>query len=502
MVNKYIKELLIETNRVIVPDFGAFIARVTSESREPDSLRHKTIVFNDILKFNDGLLVNHIIKTENIELTAALQKITEFTKIATDEFVKGNDYFIEGIGKLHRDKRGNITLFSDEDNLNVPEITPPPISQQQTEEIIIPAVVEANIVPPPLPEKNEIIIPPLIPQADKEEILVTPPVVPEITVIPTIQIREEAEKMSVENPVTEVKIEENQELSVIVNQIDVSVTVNQTSEPIKKEPVNQEETEKKSEKTIQDTKAKPVKPVKKDAKPLVVKKKSPVWIAIVVWSISGLLFLSLVFMASVKFGFIKGVKLFSQDEWISVNDKLHKDLEEYNKKHKDILTLPEVKKDDNNKGAFSSGEEGSGGSFDASATDVKTSEDTKTASSDEGSFGSFDTPAKTEETKEQKPVVTKTETKEISKDTKTSESSNSVGATGKYILVAGSFSNKNAAEIFVEQLKKKGFTNAEYAGIKNGTHMVCYGSYNDQKEANAEYRKLQQKAVQTWILKQ
>ena len=102
------------------------------------------------------------------------------------------------------------------------------------------------------------------------------------------------------------------------------------------------------------------------------------------------------------------------------------------------------------------------------------------------------------EVKEQKPAVTKTETKKV----QPTESSNSAGATGKFVLVAGSFSNKNAADVFIEQIKKKGFTNADYVGVKNGMHMVCYGSYNDQAEASTEFQKLQQKGVQTWILKQ
>lgn len=522
MVDRYIKELLIECNRVIVPDFGAFIARVITESKEPNSLKHKTIVFNDILKFNDGLLVNYIIKVENTDLATALQKIADFIKQITDDFVKGNDYLLEGIGQLHRDKRGNITLISTIDNLdtlpaNILEVVPVEIEKEKEkkEPLIIqenlinlpldpPSVDDkVDVVPPPIPIKEEAIVPPPIPLQQAEEISVPLSVVEEDKVVPQIEIKEAAVIVSEEKPVIENKKEEKPVVSVSENQI---------SEPIKKESVKPEESEQKEEKKTPEIKAKPIKsekPVKKEVKPQKDKKKSPMWISIVVWSVSGLLFLSLIFTASVKFGFIKGVKLFKQDEWISVNDKLHKDLEDFNKKHKDNLTLPEVNKDDNNKGAFSGAETESTGSFDEPVTNDNASDNSKTttSSSSEGSFGSFDTPTDTKttnesakENKEKKSTITKADPP--TNNTQSSAGSNSVGATGKYVLVAGSFSNKNAADIFIQQIKNKGFTSSEYVGVKNGMHMVCYGSYNDQKEANAEFQKLRQKGVQTWMLKQ
>lgn len=516
MIDRYIKELLLENNRVIIPDFGAFIARITAESKEPDSLEHKTIVFNDILKFNDGLLVNYIIKIENTDLTQALQKISDFTQNVVNEFGKGNDFEIEGIGQLHRDKRGNVTLITASDNLKTPPVIAPVVNSEIKEEPVTTVVetvdsnvlpVEPKVIPPSVPEMKEVVIPPPIPQIVAEEKAVALIIIEteqketvEVSVISTVESKEE--KAIVSKP-------ENTEKEIIP----VSVEKPVTEEPEKEKSVSTVNVKSEPE-LVKKEKAKPAKPIKKEVKSQSDKKKGSKWLAITIWSVSGLLFLSLIFMASVKFGFIKGVTLFSGDYWNSVNQKLQKDLDDYNKKHKDNLTLPEVNKDDNNKGAFSGGESGSAGSFDTPATDAgktntKDAGTTTTSASSEGSFGSFDTPTETKNTKEEvkekketKPVVTKTELNTTTNTAQTSVGSNSAGATGKYVIVAGSFSNKNAADIFMEQLKKKGYTNAEYVGVKNGMHMVCYGSYNDKKEANAEFQKLRQKGVQTWIMNQ
>ena len=58
MINEYIKELISNNSRVIIPDFGAFMIQ--------NSDNGKIISFNDFLKFNDGVLVNKIIVNEHI----------------------------------------------------------------------------------------------------------------------------------------------------------------------------------------------------------------------------------------------------------------------------------------------------------------------------------------------------------------------------------------------------------------------------------------------------
>lgn len=100
MINKYLKELVENNNRIIIPDFGAFMVQST-----PDG---KNISFNDFLKFNDGLLVNQIIKAEKISKNDAADKVKEFVKSIEAAFSKGESFEVKELGFLVKDNNGNI----------------------------------------------------------------------------------------------------------------------------------------------------------------------------------------------------------------------------------------------------------------------------------------------------------------------------------------------------------------------------------------------------------
>lgn len=119
-MNKYIIELLKTHTRVIIPDFGAFIVKVTEASEGGEG--KKIITFNDFLKFNDGVLINHIIKTENINKTEALTKIKEYIKSIEQEFRKNNSYKIGDLGELSKDSRGGINFAATGEKKEKPEV--------------------------------------------------------------------------------------------------------------------------------------------------------------------------------------------------------------------------------------------------------------------------------------------------------------------------------------------------------------------------------------------
>ncbi|MFA6400324.1 MAG: SPOR domain-containing protein [Salinivirgaceae bacterium] len=104
MISSYLKELLENNNRIIIPDFGAFMIQ--------DSPEGKQISFNDFLKFNDGLLVNQIIKSEKISKNQASDIIKEFIKEVEKSFAKNSSFEVKGIGFLVKDNQGNIKFES------------------------------------------------------------------------------------------------------------------------------------------------------------------------------------------------------------------------------------------------------------------------------------------------------------------------------------------------------------------------------------------------------
>ena len=110
MLNEYIKELIASNNRVIIPNFGAFLLRATSKNKNKKDLASKIddIYFSPFLKFNDELLVNHIMKKEDLDQKKALDKINEYIKSIEASVNKEGIYQIEGLGEFYQDAQGKI----------------------------------------------------------------------------------------------------------------------------------------------------------------------------------------------------------------------------------------------------------------------------------------------------------------------------------------------------------------------------------------------------------
>lgn len=80
---KYIEFLLPKHNCVIIPDFGGFVVNAESASLNTEGqfvAPAYSLIFNQALKYNDGLLANFISETENICYDMACAKIKETVK--------------------------------------------------------------------------------------------------------------------------------------------------------------------------------------------------------------------------------------------------------------------------------------------------------------------------------------------------------------------------------------------------------------------------------------
>ena len=98
-MEKYLQKLIKEHNRVIVPDFGAFIV---SQGKE------LSIIFNGFLSFNDGLLIGHISNEEGIDTTAATEKVEEFVEHIKDSLERTGSFHIEELGTFLKDISGSL----------------------------------------------------------------------------------------------------------------------------------------------------------------------------------------------------------------------------------------------------------------------------------------------------------------------------------------------------------------------------------------------------------
>ncbi|MGD9994764.1 MAG: SPOR domain-containing protein [Salinivirgaceae bacterium] len=124
MISKYLKELIENNNRIIIPDFGAFMIQDTPEGKQ--------ISFNDFLKFNDGLLINQIIKAEKISKTEAGEKITAFIQEVEKSFTDKKPYEIKEVGFLTKDNLGNIKFETKVQTSASAEATTSPTDEKPT----------------------------------------------------------------------------------------------------------------------------------------------------------------------------------------------------------------------------------------------------------------------------------------------------------------------------------------------------------------------------------
>jgi len=109
-MEKYILQILESNSRVIVPEFGAFIVKQKSPL---------TIVFNEFLQYNDGMLVDTVAKGEGIARDAAKDKIEKFVKEITASLEKSGTYNVEELGLLVKNSAGKISLDSGESDSSV-----------------------------------------------------------------------------------------------------------------------------------------------------------------------------------------------------------------------------------------------------------------------------------------------------------------------------------------------------------------------------------------------
>ena len=110
MLDEYIKELIANNNRVIIPNFGAFLLRATSKNKNKKELSAKIndIYFSPFLKFNDELLMNHVIKKENVTQKEAMDMISKYISNIETSVKENGSYSIEGFGEFYMDNQGKI----------------------------------------------------------------------------------------------------------------------------------------------------------------------------------------------------------------------------------------------------------------------------------------------------------------------------------------------------------------------------------------------------------
>lgn len=111
-MEQYLQELIKENNRVIIPSFGAFIM-----AKE----KGFSILFNNFLSFNDGLLVDFVSEKEDLNREAALDKVMHYVEQLKRTLDSSGFYTLKGLGTFTKDANG-ILRFTQESELPVDNI--------------------------------------------------------------------------------------------------------------------------------------------------------------------------------------------------------------------------------------------------------------------------------------------------------------------------------------------------------------------------------------------
>lgn len=155
-INRYIKDLLLEHDCVVIPGLGGFIGSasraelqtVTKTINPPG----KRISFNAKLQRNDGLLLHHVAYVEGISYDEAEQKVQEFVKASRKRLEQSGLIIFQEVGKLTMDTDGILSFYPTPGrNLLQESFGLKPVHYRQTFDTVTqPTTVETSPVSTPL----------------------------------------------------------------------------------------------------------------------------------------------------------------------------------------------------------------------------------------------------------------------------------------------------------------------------------------------------------------
>lgn len=112
-----IADLLFEHECVVIPGLGGFITKTNPASVHPVKHQfkppHKEIVFNQHLRANDGMLLNHIAHKESLPYSEAKKKMDKFVLRCLQEMQAGRRINFRLIGSISMDDKQQIVFDPD-----------------------------------------------------------------------------------------------------------------------------------------------------------------------------------------------------------------------------------------------------------------------------------------------------------------------------------------------------------------------------------------------------
>lgn len=127
-MNKYLIELIKLQTSVILPGFGSLMIGNSKTGK---------IVFNPLLKFNDGALAKYIAQKEGIDQQNAQNQIAKFVREIEAELGKGNSFGIFQLGKFVKNSKGEVEFIHEGDAIMPPVQTSKPVVAKEVKEPVV-----------------------------------------------------------------------------------------------------------------------------------------------------------------------------------------------------------------------------------------------------------------------------------------------------------------------------------------------------------------------------
>ena len=460
-MDKYIKQLLEQFSKVILPKFGAIVIE-NDENGE--------LMFNEYLNYNDGKLDELIVKESNMELQEAQNMIAKYIRDIQAQIDKGESYDIFGLGSFSKNKDGEVEFSG---NLKTGESknkgvsagpSPTPTKKEEKEE----SPKKENEKKEPKKKEST-----SSDKSEKKENKYVAPVIPDKETSGEPEAKsnkkdEPAKKADHSSKADKAKKEANEKAEKQKAKKKADEDKAKAKAKAKKE---KEEAKKAKDKAKEDKKkskdAKPQESKKKDSKEKKKKRKVGVfgWIIIVIIFIAA----GGTITAGIYYDEISdymGWNEFTDKKEMAQNDMAPKDESDDSETDEELTNETQVVDSlENDESLEPVAEENS-------------------ASNSEAESEETNNEAVKEPVKEEEPIETYTTN----------------ASSGSYHMIAGGFRDRSNAEDKVSELKSKGM-DAKIIGRINGLHFVSAKSYSSLSAAKQDVNNIQSQVPGAWIYK-
>lgn len=160
----YIADLIYEYECVVIPGLGGFLTRDHAASVHPlkhyFKPPHREIVFNPLLRTNDGLLLNYIARSEKLSYQDAKGRLDRFVLKCISVMEEGKRISFRNIGSIYYNKEHQIVFEPDEtqnylsESFGLSGFVSPPIKREEFQQKV------EKVFSKPSPKRNEPVLQP------------------------------------------------------------------------------------------------------------------------------------------------------------------------------------------------------------------------------------------------------------------------------------------------------------------------------------------------------